>query len=117
MATRSERTRADAQRKGPSSRTTKAKKAAAAAERSSTRASGAPRHAAKRAGKKATYTLEAPSAEGRKSRKSTRGSENRAKPDAQLNAREALQKGSPTARYRKAHARAERVRGRTAPEA
>jgi hypothetical protein len=60
--------------------------------------------AKKHAGRKATYALEDRTS-GRPSRKSTRKSANRSKPDASLNAREALQKGSPAARYRKARAR------------
>jgi hypothetical protein len=57
----------------------------------------------KHAGRKATYALEESGA-GRPSRKSTRKSANHAKPDAGLNVREELRKGSPTARYRRAHA-------------
>jgi hypothetical protein len=55
----------------------------------------------KHAARKATYALEAP-AEGRPSRKSTRKSANRAKPDANLNLREMREKSSPEARARKA---------------
>jgi len=70
---------------------------------------GAP-HETKHAAKKASYALEAPSKDGRVSRKSTRSSANRAKPDSNLTLREQRQKGSPTARARKARARASRVR-------
>jgi len=62
---------------------------------------------------KATYALESPAADGRRSRKSTRGSANRAKPDTNFNLRESLVKGSPEARFRKARAKKTRVRGST----
>jgi len=65
----------------------------------------------KHAEKKATYAFEVAAADGRHSRKSTRGSANRAKPDTNFNLREALLKGSPEARFRKARARSARVRG------
>ena len=61
----------------------------------------------------ATYALEPPAANGRRSRKSTRGSANRAKPDTNFNLRESLVKGSPEARFRKARAKNLRVRGST----
>jgi hypothetical protein len=69
-------------------------------------------HDKKHAAKKATYALE-DTANGRVSRKSTRKSANRAKSDTNFNLRENLQKGSPTARFRKASAR---TRGRAAIE-
>ena len=59
-----------------------------------------------------TYALEETS--GQPSRKSTRKSANRAKPDASLNLREALQKGSPEAKFRKAKAQGRRVQGSSA---
>jgi hypothetical protein len=58
----------------------------------------------------ASYALELPAADGRRSRKSTRDSANRAKPDTSFNLREALVKGSPEARFRKANAKRTRVR-------
>jgi hypothetical protein len=61
---------------------------------------------------KATYALEAPAADGRRSRKSTRGSANRAKPDTNFNLRESLVKGSPEARFRRARAKKTRVGGK-----
>jgi hypothetical protein len=50
-----------------------------------------------RAGKKATYAFEETA--GRRSRKSTRKSANRSKPDAGLNIREELRASSPQARH------------------
>lgn len=55
--------------------------------------------AKKHAGRKASYALEPPR-EGRPSRKSTRKSANRSKPDTNLNLRETRQKTSPEARAR-----------------
>src|SRR5450631_127454 len=66
----------------------------------------------KHAGKKATHALEKPVKGKRPSRKSTRKSANRSKPDATFNLQEEQRKTSPTARFRKADARASRVRGR-----
>lgn len=60
---------------------------------------------------KAAYAFESPAADGRRSRKSTRGSANRSKPDTNFNLRESLVKGSPEARFRKARAKNTRVRG------
>ena len=61
--------------------------------------------------KSASYALEQPAADGRRSRKSSRSSANRAKPDASFNLREQLVKGSPEARFRKSKAANTRVRG------
>lgn len=63
------------------------------------------------AGKKATHALERTAKGQRPSRKSTRKSANRAKPDATFNRQEQQRKGSPEARFHKAAARASRVRG------
>jgi hypothetical protein len=60
---------------------------------------------------RATYAFESPAPDGRRSRNSTRGSANRAKPDTNFNLRESLVKGSPEARFRKARAKHTRVRG------
>lgn len=63
--------------------------------------------AKKHAQRKATYAIE----EGggrRPSRKSTRKSANRSKPDAALIIREGLVKGSPQSRHRKAMAKSKR---------
>ncbi len=92
MATRSEQFRSESQRKGGAK-----KKRKNPAKTKPTRAKG---HAAK----KATYALEEKSAK-RPSRKSSRKSANRAKPDAALNVREEIQKGSPERAYEKAAAR------------
>jgi hypothetical protein len=59
----------------------------------------------------AAYAFESPAADGRRSRKSTRSSANRSKPDTNFNLRESLVKGSPEARFRKARAKNTRVRG------
>ena len=111
MATRSEMARAEAQRQASATNAT-----------SATNAKGTPRdratepepEARTRAARDATYAYEAPSADGQRSRKSTRGSANRAKPDAAFNAREELVKGSPTSLYRKQRAKIARVRGHSA---
>jgi hypothetical protein len=96
MATRSEQTHAEEQRKGPrgSIRAGRSKPGVPLAERSPDK---------EHAGRKATYALEA-EREGRPSRKSTRKSANRSKPDSGLNIREQLQKTSPEARARKSRA-------------
>ena len=60
---------------------------------------------------RAAYALEAPAADGHRSRKSTRASANRVKPDTSFNLRESLVKGSPEQKYRKARAKSTRVRG------
>jgi hypothetical protein len=106
MATRAQSLHAEEQRHGVTERARKRKKAR------KTRAEklGAP-HEMKHAGKKASYAREVPSAEGRSSRKSTRSSANRAKPDTNLNLREEREKGSPENRFRKAKTRGARVRG------
>lgn len=99
MATRAEQYRMMEQRKVPKpKRPGRAGKPAAG------------KRATKAAGKKATYALEAPR-EGRPSRKSTRKSANRSKPDTNLTLRAARAKGSPEAKARKARARAVKVRG------
>jgi hypothetical protein len=93
MATKAEQARAETARTG------------AGAKRSRKRSA-----ATKRAGhteSKATYAREGRDAKGRASRKSTRGSSNRAKPDAALNIREELVMASPTSRAR--HDRAKRT--------
>lgn len=106
MATRAETHHAEEQRHGI---TPKARKRAKA-RRSRTEKLGAA-HAKKHASNKASYALEVPSKKGRSSRKSTRASANRAKPDSNLVLREGRRKGSPENRARKARARTRRVRG------
>jgi len=110
MSTKAERVHTEEQRHGP---TPKARKRAKATK---TRAEKlrVP-HETKHAGNKASYAQEAPSKVGRASRKSTRKSANRAKPDTNLTLREERLKRAPTNRYRKARARAGRVRGSAAP--
>jgi len=103
MATRAEAAKAEAARKGAQR---------APATRQAMDKSAIETHASGRAARKASYALEERAEDGRASRKSTRGSRNRAKPDAQLDARQELVKSSPTSRFRSAKARATRVRGR-----
>ena len=61
--------------------------------------------------KNAAYALEETAPGTRPSRKSTRKSANRSKPDTGFNLSEQAKKGSPEATYAKSKARAERVRG------
>jgi hypothetical protein len=98
MATKAERAHAEGERTGA------AKKRRAKAGTST---------AKKRAGRtqaKATYAREGRDAKGRASRKSTRSSSNRIKPDAPMNIREELVMASPSSRAR--HDRAQRRSGR-----
>ena len=62
-------------------------------------------------GKKATYAEEPKREHGPPSRKSSRKSANRSKPDSNLNLREEMQKGSPESTFRKTRAKRSRVRG------
>jgi hypothetical protein len=104
MATRAEQYRADAQR-----RNGKGKKKKLRPGRSKPGAPpGSRSRASKHAARKATYALET---SPRRSRKSTRKSANRAKPDTAFNVREEMTKGSPEMRAAKARARATRPRG------
>jgi hypothetical protein len=101
MATRSEQFHANEQRRGEAPeerdrRAAKSKPGVPPSERSRSK---------KHAEKKATYALEESTAGAKPSRKSTRKSANRAKPDTNLTLRESLQKGSPEARYRKTSAK------------
>ena len=97
MATQAEQHRAEEQRRAQGKKT--------GAGRTKTGASKEWSRAKMHAGRKATYALEETDG-ARPSRKSTRKSANRSKPDASLNAREELLKGSPEQRYLKAAARA-----------
>jgi hypothetical protein len=63
---------------------------------------------------KATHALEDTKASARPSRKSTRASANRAKPDAAFNLTEEKRKASPQSRASKARAQRATVRGRAA---
>jgi hypothetical protein len=105
MATRSEQFRANeerkhSQRKPPTAPTARRPKPSVTASQRT-----------EHARKKATYALEVTPPGQRPTRKSTRSSANRAKPDATFNILESLVKGSPEARFRKARARGKRVRG------
>jgi hypothetical protein len=106
MATRAEQYKAAAERHGADD--------AAASKRAKASKPGSPpakRAAAKKAaGRKASYALE-PKRAGRPSRKSTRKSANRSKPDTNLTLREGRTKGSPEARARKANAKQVKARG------
>jgi hypothetical protein len=96
MATKAERARAESQRKGTAAK--------------QSRTSGAKKRAS-RADSKATYAREGRDAEGRASRKSTRGSSNRAKPDAPMNIREELVMATPSSRARHDGGKQPRARG------
>ena len=106
MATRSEAARARSERHGM---TPRARKLAKARKTRAEKLRAV--HESKHAAAKATWARERPSPEGRVSRKSTRASANRARPDTNLNLREDRVKGSPEARFHKAQARDVRVRG------
>ena len=100
MATRAQQARSQWERKG--ARKTKKVK----------RAKG--RHTEPvRAGRKATFARENPSAEGRPSRKSTRAGKNRLKADTNFNLREERAGRSPDTRARKAGAQKKRPRGKS----
>jgi hypothetical protein len=106
MATRAERFHANEQRTGKTRepmRPGRTKPGLPSEVRSRAKA-----HAAR----KALYALEETADGRRPSRKSTRRSANRAKPDATLNGIEELRKGSPQSRFRKEQARAARPRGK-----
>jgi hypothetical protein len=105
MATRAEQFRAETQRR--SSVPKKKAKLSPGPPRTKKGTARSVQHAAK----KASYALESSAPDGRRSRKSTRGSANRMKPDSPLNIRESLVKGSPEAKARKARAQSVRVRG------
>lgn len=104
MATRAEQFRTEEQRRASRAQSRPA------ARKKTTRAASAATKPAK-VPSHATYAFEAPTADGRRSRKSTRASANRAKPDTNFNLRESMVKGSPEARYGKARAKTTRVRG------
>ncbi len=91
MATRSEQFRAEAQRKSRGKKRTGNAKP------------GKPARAKKHAEKKATFALEETG--GKRSRKSSRKSANRAKPESTLEIREQIQKGSPERVFERAAAR------------
>ncbi len=105
MSTKSEQYRAEEQRKGP---------ATAKRNRSGSKPGVAPAKRSRsktRAGKKATYAYEPTQAGKRPSRKSSRKSANRSKPDAAFNIGEEIAKTRPTARFRKDRAKATKTRG------
>ena len=107
MATKAERARAEAEKKGP-----KPKRVRKLARRKL----GAEKHEHHEpiaAGKKATYEKEpAPPKGKRPSRKSTRAGANRSKPDTNLNLRSERAKSSPKARARAAKGKAIKTRGK-----
>jgi hypothetical protein len=104
MATRSENFRAEEQRKGP--------RAADGGARSTQKATASQEHAKTHAEKKASYARELPAEGSQPSRKSTRKSANRSKPDTNLILRESRKNRSPEARFRKSAAQSKRVRGK-----
>ena len=105
MATRSEQFRANQERK----HTKQAPPARSAAPKHTPTIAQSRR--TKHARKKATYALEIAEKGQRSTRKSTRKSANRSKPDATFNLLESFLKGSPESRFRKASAQGKRVRG------
>lgn len=108
MATRAQTKRSDTQKKGLTERARKRN----AARKGCAKANA--KQPKKYAERSAPYAMEAPSPSGKRSRRSTRASSDHLKPDASLDLREQLQKGSPEARYRKTRAKAARVRGHAA---
>lgn len=96
--------------KAQATRKEEQQKAARAHQKTSSKKKNGEAHENKHAGKKASYALEAQATEGAPSRKSTRASANRAKPDTNLTLREERRKTSPETRFRKAKARATGVR-------
>jgi hypothetical protein len=102
MATRAEQFRTQVERRSKNETKRSIKPKTSRPAQKARRLPGAPSNA--------SYALEPPAADGRRSRKSTRGSANRAKTDTSFNLREALVKGSPEARFRKAKAKRTRVR-------
>lgn len=106
MATKAESQHAEDIRHGV---TPKARKRAKATKRRGEKLAVV--HPTKRAGQKATYAQEAPAKTGKVSRKSTRKSANRSKPDTNLTLRQERRTRSPTTRARRATARKSRVRG------
>jgi hypothetical protein len=105
MATRSEQFRANQERKH--SKNAPPTRSAAAKHTPTTAQSRRTEHARK----KATYALEIAEKGQRSTRKSTRKSANRSKPDATFNILESFVKGSPEARFRRARAQSKRVGG------
>ncbi len=103
MATRAQRFRAAEERRG---------KVASKRRRAGSRPGVAPEDRARRkprVARKAPFALE--EGAGRPSRRSTRSSANRAKPDSNFNRRESMVKNAPDARFRRASARGARARG------
>lgn len=105
MATRAEQHQAEEQRKN---------REANGRGRAAKKSAGKTTRAKKHAGRKATYALEeGTNASKRPSRKSTRKSANRSKPDASLVRREGMKKGAPTAKFRKSAAKGTKARAKS----
>jgi hypothetical protein len=102
MSTKAEDVRAESQKKGPSK-----KKTRKLAQRKPKKAHAPPIAA----GKKARVAKESSAPGKRPSRKSTRGSANRAKSDSTLEIHAEAKKNAPTARARSAKVKAKRTRG------
>ncbi len=109
MATQAERFRSEQERHGKPDRKRR-KPAARRPAQAETPPSPLRKRPTRRASK-ATYAIEPTQPGKRPSRKSTRASANRVKPDASFNRREEAAKTSPDSRYRKERARQKRVRG------
>ncbi len=97
MSTRSENARSEQQRKSSSSK--RAKKAKASGAHGAHDANGQQHHVNQKSARKATYALETHTPGKRPSRKSTRKSNNRSKPDTNLELRAQRKKHSPEGRY------------------
>jgi hypothetical protein len=112
MATRAEQLKAQQQRKGPNPKEQRklAAKKAKAEHKKEREAQKTPRNASRKAGKGATVTLE-PTPEGKRpSRKSTRSSANRGRPDTGKLIHAEQAKNAPATRASVAKAKAKRVR-------
>jgi hypothetical protein len=107
MATRSEKAHEEAVREAAEKKRKVAARKAAA-KKAAKKAPAKPKKTHKQS--KAVYAAEPPH-EGRPSRRSTRKTVNRSKPDTGFTARESMQKGSPEARARRAKAKGVRARG------
>jgi hypothetical protein len=100
MSTRSENARSEQQRKSSSTkRAKKAKSNGANGAHGAHDAGGQQHHANAKSARKATYALETHTPGKRPSRKSTRKSANRSKPDTNLELRAQRKKNSPEGRY------------------
>jgi hypothetical protein len=113
MATKAEQTRAEDAKKGPNPK--RVKKAAQKKPAKRAAAEGAParsRNEGTKAGKKASFAKETTAPGKRPSRKSTRSSANRSKPDTNLVLRSERAKNAPSDAARSKQARTSRTRSK-----